>query len=157
MNVFNPKILDASIRDAALCLSDNQKADLLLHALGGLPQDGFIHSSEFRHFSLNFIYYRPSRAVFENAIQSCLQVSTLSPHNAARARILRARRRLSAGYQRGAQEGAQCLPYHCRDFSRVDRTDLQAALIAEPDNPEAKALLHRRSVAVEKVHPALRS
>ncbi|KAJ7152259.1 hypothetical protein C8R43DRAFT_479950 [Mycena crocata] len=115
MNVFNPKILDASIRDAALCLSDNQKADLLLHALAGLPLDG------------------PSRAVFENAIQSCLQVSTLSPHNTARARILRARRRMSAGYQLGAQE------------------DLQAALVAEPDNPEAKALLHHRSVAVEKL------
>ncbi|KAJ7666073.1 hypothetical protein DFH06DRAFT_1268242 [Mycena polygramma] len=115
MNVFNPKILDASIRDVALCLSDNQKADLLLHALGSLPQDG------------------PSRAVFENAIQSCLQVTSLSPHNTAKARILRARRRLSAGYQRGAEE------------------DLVAALVAEPDNPEAKALLHRRSVAVEKL------
>ncbi|KAJ7100147.1 hypothetical protein B0H15DRAFT_818894 [Mycena belliarum] len=115
MNVFNPKILDASIRDVALCLSDNQKADLLLHALGSLPQEG------------------PSRAVFENAIQSCLQVSTLSMHNTAKARILRARRRLSAGYERGAQE------------------DLQAALVADPDNPEAKALLHHRSVAVEKL------
>jgi hypothetical protein len=30
-------------------------------------------------------------------------------------------------------------------------TDLQAALDAEPDNPEAKALLHHRSVTVEKV------
>ncbi|KAF8991615.1 hypothetical protein BDQ17DRAFT_1432957 [Cyathus striatus] len=30
-------------------------------------------------------------------------------------------------------------------------TDLQAALVAEPDNPEAKALLHQRSVAVEKL------
>ncbi|KAJ6595905.1 hypothetical protein DFH09DRAFT_1135934 [Mycena vulgaris] len=115
MNVFNPKILDASIRDVALCLSDNQKADLLLHALGSLPQEG------------------PSRAIFENAIQSCLQVNTLSSHNAAKARILRARRRLLAGYERGAQE------------------DLQAALIAEPDNPEAKALLHHRSVSVEKL------
>ncbi|KAJ7689485.1 hypothetical protein B0H17DRAFT_937317 [Mycena rosella] len=115
MNIFNPKILDASIRDVALCLSDNQKADLLLHALGSLPQEG------------------PSRAVFENAIQSCLQVSTLSTHNTAKARILRARRRILAGYQPGAQE------------------DLQAALVAEPDNPEAKALLHHRSVAVEKL------
>ncbi|KAJ7211270.1 hypothetical protein GGX14DRAFT_534642 [Mycena pura] len=115
MNVFNPKILDASIRDAALCLTDNQKADLLLHALGNLPQDG------------------PSRAVFENGIQSCLQVSTLSAHNAARARLLRARRRLVAGYHHGAQE------------------DLQAALVADPDNPEAKALLYHRSVAVEKL------
>lgn len=30
--------------------------------------------------------------------------------------------------------------------------DLQAALTAEPDNPEAKALLHQRSVTVEKVY-----
>lgn len=29
--------------------------------------------------------------------------------------------------------------------------DLQAALQAEPDNPEAMALLHQRSVTVEKV------
>lgn len=33
-------------------------------------------------------------------------------------------------------------------------TDLQAALDAEPDNPEAKALLHQRSVTVEKVFAA---
>ncbi|KAJ7064968.1 hypothetical protein C8F01DRAFT_1209257 [Mycena amicta] len=115
MNVFNPKILDASIRDVALCLSDNQKADLLIHALGNLSQDA------------------SSRAVFENAIQSVLQVNSLSAHNTARARILRARRRQLAGYQIGAQE------------------DLQAALAADPGNPEAKALLHNRSVAVEKL------
>lgn len=30
------------------------------------------------------------------------------------------------------------------------RSDLEAALIAEPGNPEATALLHHRSVAVEK-------
>ena len=36
--------------------------------------------------------------------------------------------------------------YHQRHYS-----DLQAALVAEPDNPEAKALLYQRSVAVEKV------
>ncbi|KAJ7634931.1 hypothetical protein FB45DRAFT_1056892 [Roridomyces roridus] len=115
MNVFNPKILDASIRDVALALSDNQKADMLLHGLGSLPDEG------------------PARTVFENAIQSCLQVPSLSTHNTAKARLLRARRRLKSGYQRGAEE------------------DLQAALIAEPDNPEAKALLHNRSVAVEKL------
>ncbi|KAF7316283.1 J domain-containing protein [Mycena indigotica] len=115
MNIFNPKILDASIRDVALCLSDNQKADLLLYALGNLPQD------------------TGSRSVFENAIHSVLQVTSLSAHNTARARILRAKRRISAGYQVAAQE------------------DLQAALVAEPDNPEAKALLHNRSVSVEKL------
>lgn len=37
MDVFNPKILDASIRDVASCLSDTQKVDLLLYALGSIP------------------------------------------------------------------------------------------------------------------------
>ncbi|KAG5638689.1 hypothetical protein H0H81_010914 [Sphagnurus paluster] len=74
-----------------------------------------------------------SRTIIENAVQSCLQISTLSAENAAKARILRARARLSVGSHLGVQE------------------DLQAALVAEPDNPEAKALLHQRSVTVEKL------
>ncbi|CAA7262338.1 unnamed protein product [Cyclocybe aegerita] len=115
MDVFNPKILDASIRDVASYLSDNQKVDLLLYAMRCLHIEG------------------RSRTVIENAIQSCLQVSTLSPENIAKARILRARARLAGGSPLGAQE------------------DLHAALAAEPDNPEAKALLHQRSVTVEKL------
>ncbi|KAK7040268.1 hypothetical protein VNI00_009735 [Paramarasmius palmivorus] len=114
MNVFNPNIVDASLRDVALCLSDNQKADLLLYAMKTLSYEG------------------RSRIVFENAIQSILQMTTLSPENTAKARILRARARLSAGSLFGAQE------------------DLHAALVADPDNPEAQALLHQRSVNVEK-------
>lgn len=39
MNVFNPKILDASIRDVTSCLSDHQKADVLLYAMGHLNLD----------------------------------------------------------------------------------------------------------------------
>ncbi|KAF9074556.1 hypothetical protein BDP27DRAFT_1381084 [Rhodocollybia butyracea] len=115
MDVFNPKILDASIRDVSLCLSDNQKVDLLLYALNSLDYKG------------------RSRIVFENAIESCLQVTSLSSENEAKARILRARARLNSGSIFGAQE------------------DLQAALTAEPDNPEATALLHKRSVNVEKL------
>ncbi|KAF9529942.1 hypothetical protein CPB83DRAFT_851864 [Crepidotus variabilis] len=115
MNVFNPKILDASIRDVSSYLSDHQKVDLLLYAMRSLQFEG------------------RSRTVVENAIQSCLQVSTLSPETVAKARILRARARLIAGSPLGAQE------------------DLQAALAAEPDNPEAMALFHQRSVTVEKL------
>ncbi|KAF5314494.1 hypothetical protein D9619_011974 [Psilocybe cf. subviscida] len=37
MDVFNPKILDASIRDVASCFNDTQKVDLLLYALGSIP------------------------------------------------------------------------------------------------------------------------
>lgn len=42
MAVFNPKILDASIRDVALCLTDNQKADLLLYAMRSLHFEGSV-------------------------------------------------------------------------------------------------------------------
>ncbi|KAF9265919.1 hypothetical protein L218DRAFT_1075455 [Marasmius fiardii PR-910] len=115
MSIFNPNIIDASLRDVASCLSDNQKVDLLLYAMRTLKCDG------------------RSRIVFENAIQSCLMIPTLSPENTAKARIIRARARLTAGSVFGAQE------------------DLQAALTADPDNPEAQALLHQRSVNVEKL------
>ncbi|KAL1745265.1 hypothetical protein HDZ31DRAFT_63275 [Schizophyllum fasciatum] len=115
MDVFNLQILDASIMHVASHLTPNQKADLLLYALRGLPPGG-----------------RP-RTVVENAIQACLQIPGLSPENVAKARILRARSRLAAGGHISAQE------------------DLQAAHEADPDNPEAKALLYQRSVAVEKL------
>ncbi|KAG5641529.1 hypothetical protein DXG03_004820 [Asterophora parasitica] len=115
MDVFNPKILDASIRDVSSCLTDNQKVDLLIYALRSLHPEG------------------RSRTIIENAVQSCLLISTLSSENTAKARILRARARLAVGSHLSAHE------------------DLQAALVAEPDNPEAKALLHQRSVTVEKL------
>ena len=39
MAVFNPKILDASVRDVTACLSENDKADLLLFAVRKLNPD----------------------------------------------------------------------------------------------------------------------
>ena len=39
MNVFNPKILDASIRDVTTGLSDEQKADVLLYAMSHLEPE----------------------------------------------------------------------------------------------------------------------
>lgn len=40
MAVFNPRILDASLRDVANCLSDHQKADVLLYALENINPEG---------------------------------------------------------------------------------------------------------------------
>jgi hypothetical protein len=37
MSVFNPKMLDASIRDVADSLSNNDKTSVLLYAMEGLP------------------------------------------------------------------------------------------------------------------------
>ncbi|KAG2076303.1 hypothetical protein BDR04DRAFT_1045844 [Suillus decipiens] len=85
MSVFNPRILDASIRDVTACLSDTQKADVLLHALHHLPSEG-------------------SRVIMENAIQSFLQVPDVPPADVAKALLLRAKSRLAAGYRTSAQQ-----------------------------------------------------
>ncbi|TBU54938.1 hypothetical protein BD310DRAFT_969499 [Dichomitus squalens] len=85
MNVFNPKILDASIRDVTSCLTDEQKADVLLSAMAHLQIDR-------------------SRTLIENAVQSCLSLSRLSSGNAAKARLMRAKARLAAGLRVGAHQ-----------------------------------------------------
>ncbi|KAG7086398.1 hypothetical protein E1B28_002353 [Marasmius oreades] len=133
MSIFNPNIVEASLRDVATCLSDNQKVDLLLYAMKTLKYDG------------------RSRIVFDNAIQSCLLIPTLSPENTAKARIIRARARLNAGSVFGAQEGIPETTIVVAIMTHYMQIDLQAALAADPDNPEAQALLHQRSVNVEKL------
>ena len=55
---FNPKILDASIRDVASCLTDVEKADLLLHAVKKLCPEGCVSHSLSYHLLL-----RPSPVV----------------------------------------------------------------------------------------------
>ncbi|KAF8555155.1 hypothetical protein OG21DRAFT_1507955 [Imleria badia] len=85
MSLFNPRILDASIRDVTVNLSDTQKADVLLHALQHLPIQG-------------------CRTIMENAVQSLLQVPNLPSVNVARALLLRAKGRLAAGYRTSAQQ-----------------------------------------------------
>lgn len=121
MNVFNPRILDASIRDVTGCLSDTQKADVLLHALQHLPSKG-------------------SRIVMENAIQSFLQVSGVPPADVARALLLRAKTRLAAGYRTSAQQ--DLLSVLCSDPANQDVKAIiqsehlrQEMLIREPDGP----------------------
>jgi len=114
-------------------------------------------SSDFSLAIPIFIYLFPrsisrrSRTIIENAIESCLQVITLSPETTAKARILRARARLANGSHFSAREGRCFVPSSSFNVLIPMTTDLQAALDAEPDNPEAKALLHQRSVTVEKV------
>ncbi|KAG8220747.1 hypothetical protein J3R82DRAFT_2161 [Butyriboletus roseoflavus] len=85
MSLFNPRILDASIRDVTADLNDTQKADVLLHALQHLPIQG-------------------CRTIMENAVQSLLQVPNLPSANIARALLLRAKGRLAAGYRTSAQQ-----------------------------------------------------
>ncbi|KAG1808003.1 uncharacterized protein BJ212DRAFT_1449154 [Suillus subaureus] len=121
MNVFNPRILDASIRDVTGCLSDTQKADVLLHALQHLPSEG-------------------SRIVMENAIQSFLQVSGVPPPDVARALLLRAKTRLAAGYRTSAQQDLLSVlssdPAN-QDVKAIIQSEhlRQEMLIREPDGP----------------------
>ncbi|KAK7684386.1 hypothetical protein QCA50_012333 [Cerrena zonata] len=104
MSVFNPKILDASLRDVTGSLSDEEKADVLLYAMERLHIDR-------------------SRVLIENAVQSCLLVSKLSPESATKARLLRAKARLACSLRDRANQ------------------DLEAILILDPEHPEARALM----------------
>ncbi|KAG1842083.1 hypothetical protein C8R48DRAFT_737876 [Suillus tomentosus] len=117
MNIFNPRILDASIRDVTGCLSDVQKADVLLHALQHLPSEGF-------------------RIVMENAIQSFLQVSGVPPADLFLIKEPEGPPRFSAEVWR---EIALCLPK--RDLKSLlllifRETDLH--FTASPDPPRAE-------------------
>ncbi|OJA16456.1 hypothetical protein AZE42_04670 [Rhizopogon vesiculosus] len=121
MKVFNPRILDASIRDVTACLSDTQKAGVLLHGLERLPSEG-------------------SRIVMENAVQSFLQVSGVPPADVARVLLLRAKTRLAAGYRTSAQQ--DLLSVLCTDPENQDAKAIiqsqhlrQEMLIREPDGP----------------------
>ncbi|KAH7908391.1 hypothetical protein BJ138DRAFT_1012902 [Hygrophoropsis aurantiaca] len=118
MNVFNPRILDASIRDVTASLTDEQKADVLLYALQHLPAEGMTLSCR-------------CRTLVENAVQSYLQINNLPPTDIARARILRAKTRLTAGYRTSAQH------------------DLLAVLAADSDNQEVKSIIHSEHLRPE--------
>ncbi|KAF9237964.1 hypothetical protein BU15DRAFT_88538 [Melanogaster broomeanus] len=85
MPLFNPRILDASIRDVMANLNDTQKADVLLHALQHFPLQG-------------------CRTSMENAVQSLLKVPNLPSADIAKALLLRAKVRLAAGYRTSAQQ-----------------------------------------------------
>ncbi|KAI0673254.1 hypothetical protein C8Q78DRAFT_1077528 [Trametes maxima] len=114
MNVFNPKILDASIRDVTAGLSDEQKADVLLYAMSHLELER-------------------SRTLIENAVQSCLSISRLPAPNAAKARLMRAKARLAAGLRVGARQDIQAVlelqPGH------PEAAALMAEHVADPDKP----------------------
>ncbi|KAI0369545.1 hypothetical protein BV20DRAFT_1053138 [Pilatotrama ljubarskyi] len=114
MNVFNPKILDASIRDVTAGLSDEQKADVLLYAMSHLEVER-------------------SRTLIENAVQSCLSISRLPPANAAKARLMRAKARLAAGLRVGARQDIQAVLELQPD--NPEAAMLMAEHVVSPDKP----------------------
>lgn len=165
MNVFNPKILDASLRDVASSLPDEQKADVILYAMEHLPIERSVrmcsigHHSPPRYVSPDFVTPSSSRTLIENAVQSCLLVSKLSPERAARARLLRAKARLAVGLRDSAHQGRvwprPLLPCSRRSDQSLMSIDLQAILVLEPEHPEARSLMTLRTGSPGKVCPLI--
>lgn len=91
MGVFNPKMLDASIRDVVSSLSNDRKTDVLLYALQHLPAGP------------------SSRTIVENAVQSCLHIPSVYPQKVIQARLLRAKSRFSAGLRGAAHQDLQAI------------------------------------------------
>ncbi|KAI6097994.1 hypothetical protein EV401DRAFT_2062093 [Pisolithus croceorrhizus] len=113
MNVFNPRILEACIRDVTACLTDLQKASVLLYALELFPIG------------------RCSREIVENSVQTLLKISGIPRVDLTKALVLRAKTRLLAGYRTSAQQ------------------DLYSVLTRDPDNEDAKAIIHSRNLRPE--------
>jgi len=91
-----------------------------------------------------------SRSLVENAVQSCLLIPNLATTNAVEARLLRAKTRSVAGYALGAHRGSASLSLSLLERSITYRllfscvvhpTDIEAALMLDPENAEAKSLI----------------
>lgn len=63
-NVFNPRILDASIRDVTSALSDEQKADILLHAMNHLKPERWVDLLLSNGCNVFFLYVAPYIATY---------------------------------------------------------------------------------------------
>ncbi|KLO16634.1 hypothetical protein SCHPADRAFT_901298 [Schizopora paradoxa] len=86
-DVVNPRILDASIHDVAERLSNEQKAEVLIHAMNLLKL-----ANPF------------SPRIVENGVMSCLQAAHLGIPQRIQALLLRGRARMSAGDMAGARD-----------------------------------------------------
>ncbi|KAG6330063.1 hypothetical protein ID866_9027 [Astraeus odoratus] len=134
MSVFNPRILEACIRDVVVRLSDHEKVSVLLYVLERLPPDG-------------------TRAVMENAVQSLLRVSGLPSADMTKALLIRAQARLAAGYRTSAQQDL-----HSVLTMDPDNQDVKAIihtqhlrpemLLREPDGPPRFSIEVWREIAL---------
>ncbi|KAI6045286.1 hypothetical protein EDC04DRAFT_2865396 [Pisolithus marmoratus] len=117
MPLFNPRILEACIRDVTTRLSDHQKASVLLHALEQLWQT------------------KSSREVVENSVQALLKIKGLSCADLSKALVLRAKTRLLAGYRTSAQQDLHSVL--TRD---PDNEDVKAIIDSQHLRPEMRLL-----------------
>ncbi|KAI0312897.1 hypothetical protein OF83DRAFT_1176188 [Amylostereum chailletii] len=123
--VFNPHILDASMRDVVSALTSDQKTDVLLYAMERVS-DSFSSSPAYVNAPISHLlspkpYSRPphaltpasfgyrSRTTIENATQSVLQASATREDKIIQARLLRAKARFAAGLREAAQQDLQMI------------------------------------------------
>ncbi|KAH8115096.1 hypothetical protein DFH11DRAFT_1508330 [Phellopilus nigrolimitatus] len=79
-DVVNPRILDANIRDVSERLNNEQKAEVLIHAMNLLKL-----GNPFSHH------------IVENGVMSCLQAANLGTPQRVQALLLRGRARMASG------------------------------------------------------------
>ena len=104
MSVFNPKILDASIRDVTSNFNEEAKVDVLIYAMQYLKLERSVPAYILSDRKPPDVW-RSSRSLIENAVESCLRLPKLSPEVANKARLLRAKARLAASLHAGANQG----------------------------------------------------
>ncbi|KAL7278793.1 hypothetical protein ACG7TL_007802 [Trametes sanguinea] len=158
MNVFNPKILDASIRDVTAGLSDEQKADVLLYAMNHLkpersvsaicsqgPPRACLISCWFVSWQLENTH-RERGTVLPGDIQVASRRCSQSTAGAGEGPACgwAARRRATRSVQTALGESAPVLTEH-------PTADIQAVLELQPDNSEAAALMAEHVVSPDKV------
>ena len=90
-----------------------------------------------------------SRSLVENAVQSCLLIPNLATKDAVEAQLLRAKTRLASGYTLGAHRGSSLSLSPLSGRSHIPSffehvaipIDIEAALILDPENADAKSLM----------------
>lgn len=156
MGIFNPLMLDASIRDVVSSLPLDKKVDVLLYSLQHLPAnsrsvtDLAYHSQPPVHIddhstaaaALSIVEFR-SRTIIENAVQSCLQTVPIHQENVIKARLIRAKARFAAGLRGAAHQGERSFIDGSRNAHPIQTSfsDLQSILLLDPDHTEARQLL----------------
>ena len=153
MSVFNPKILDASIRDVTTDLADEQKVDVLIYAMQNLKLERSVPCSRTLKAQLTLLA--------APGTSSKTQSSRVSDCQSCRPR---SRTRLVCCEQRPGSQPAST-PAHIKvgtpsrlratvhsrltpvSRSCVCSTDLEAILRLDPDHLEARSLMGR------SIHP----
>lgn len=167
MGIFNPLMLDASIRDVVSSLPLDKKVDVLLYSLQHLPAnsrsvtDLAYHSQPPVHIddhstaaaALSIVEFR-SRTIIENAVQSCLQTVPIHQENVIRARLIRAKARFAAGLRGAAHQGERSLIDGSRNGHPIQKHHSQIfsrSSFSIPITPRPDSYCHRWATGLTRL------